>query len=564
MAALDKTLKYVINFFNRPILFMSFHLKTTIILLGVLYLALSISMTLRDYPIPYVHDEFAYLLGADTFAHGKLANPTHEHWRHFESFHILHQPTYQSKYPPAASVSMALGIILTGRPITGVWITTALATALVFWMLLAWLPPRWAVMGGFIAALHPGIHLLWGQSYWGGSVPMIGGALVLGSSRRLVKTWSHSIACLLGLGFLVLAHSRPFEGALLSIPLVIFILYRAFLALRSGGLKKLACPFTILILMSVLIVLSVCFYNRAVTGNCFKFPHALWSETYMNPDAPSSNPRLSGYSGSPMGTSLFRVERIVWFYLGFWMALPLILVKIKDAPHLISTIFIIGLIVIMLGLVFPMLNMNPHMLMVILLFCQAVILARNIKDPWILSALGIITALTGLSVAYSHAWPHYTAPAAPLVFYLLIQAVRAVRTQYAGPWIKGRHVVFILPLIMLISMLVVIYRHPSADPPGWDRLGVYAVPDWSRDRALLLKALRSRPGLHLVFVRYPRWYNIHCEWVYNEADIDGSKVVWAHDLGSAPNRELIGYFKDRNAWLLDLAGQPPALKPYIP
>lgn len=83
------------------------------------------------------------------------------------------------------------------------------------------------------------------------------------------------------------------------------------------------------------------------------------------------------------------------------------------------------------------------------------------------------------------------------------------------------------------------------------------------ERAAMLAKLRQFPGRQLVFVRHNSIHsNSFSMWIYNRADLDAAKVVWAHDMGPAENEELIKYFKQRHAWLLDADDDPPKLVPY--
>jgi hypothetical protein len=63
-------------------------------------------------------------------------------------------------------------------------------------------------------------------------------------------------------------------------------------------------------------------------------------------------------------------------------------------------------------------------------------------------------------------------------------------------------------------------------------------------------------------VSYSPDFDLDREWVYNLADIDGSKIVWARDMGAEKNRELLDYYRGRQFWMVHAGLSPPRPEPY--
>ena len=481
----------------------------SVVLVGLAALTISASLSQLGFmPQPWVHDEFSYLLAADTFAHGRLTNPTHPMWVHFEALHILQQPTYASKYPPGQGLMLALGQVLTGYPIVGVWLSVALACAAICWMLQAWLPPRWALLGGLIAALHP-LVLQWSQNYWGGAVAMGGGALLLGAVRRLAAQPRVHDGIIMGLGVAILANSRPYEGAVLSF-------------LVSVALLLPVC------LVLVPMAGATAYYNFKVTGNALRMPHQVYEETY------AAAPTFFWLNARPIPTyhhQSIRDTQVGW-------ALNVYLLQRSPSGFVSSTfekLQIYGASYFpSWGLIMPLI-MLPWMLK---------------RDRWTRLAL-LIVALFLIALLVETWWhAHYAAPITALMFAIALQAMR-----YLYEWrLVGRLLVGASLMLCLVAFVMQWQLLARTDPQG---------TSWRSQRARIISSLNSTGEKHLILVRYKPGQSVHLDWVHNGADIDGSPVVWAREMDAAQNRKLLEYFHDRKVWLLiGLDPLPWTLFPY--
>jgi hypothetical protein len=507
--------------------------KTLVVFLmfvGVVSARLAV-LPLLPVPIPGIHDEFSYLLMADTFAHGRLANPTHPMWMSFETFHVNWFPTYSSMYPPAQGFVMAIGQLL-GNPWIGVLLSDAAMCAAILWMLQAWVPARWALLGGMFAALNLGIASYWMNSYWGGAVAGAGGALVLGALARIRRRASVGNALLLGLGIAILANSRPYEGLLFCVPAGLWLL--AWLAGKIKSRDAAATRIRIALLpLSAVIVLTLVFvgyYNWRLTGNALLFPHVLNTRTYH------STPLFLWEHLKPELT--YNNQQFEDFYNGWeredyqttW----------KDARDVTAEkiarmgveFFWPGVLFLVPALPFAFRDRKMRLLLVTLL----------------LSLAGVFAVIWSA--------PHYAAPLTCVIYALLAQSVRHLRTMQ---W-KARPVGVALSRALVILLVLetgINVARRSCDPLWWTCTG-------DPSRVAVLKQLEATAGKHLIVVRYSDDHNIHDEWVYNGADIDGSKVIWARELTQEQNEKLFAYFKDRQIWLVEPDVDNTEIKPYTP
>jgi hypothetical protein len=138
----------------------------------------------------------------------------------------------------------------------------------------------------------------------------------------------------------------------------------------------------------------------------------------------------------------------------------------------------------------------------------------------------------------------------------MVQAIRHLRTMHVSQLQFGVALSrVIILLLMLDTGTHLCYR--VCDP-------LLFTCEGKADRAVLVKKLERIPGKHLVIVRYAELHNPHNEWVFNGADIDDGKVVWARDMGPAQNEKLLAYFKDRQIWVVMADSAPKQIAPYVP
>jgi len=479
-------------------------------------------------PHPFINDEFSFLLAGDTFSHGRLANPTHPMWVHLEAFHTLFHPTYASMYPPLQGFALAFGQVVFGHPFWGVWLSAGAMCAAICWMLQAWFPPSWALLGGMLPVMRFGVFSYWDNSYWGGAMAATGGALVLGALPRIRRHQRVRDAIVMAIGMAMLANTRPYEGLVLSLAAAGSLIFWIAKKKPTLWLHHVALP--------MLLVLAVAggatsYYYWKVTGSPLRMPQQVNRETY-------SVARYF-YWQAAYPEPAYHHKAIRDFYVGleggeFDLSHTTVGVSLQLAKKvLMSWAFYLS----------PILTI-PFVLL------PRIVRDRRIRFLLIAGMAGF--AASTLVIFFNI---HYVAPIVPIMLAVVLQGMRHLRTWR---W-EGRPTGLFLTrsIVAMCVLMIPLQVHILAAPP---KLGTWAAI--GPERAAIEARLTALPGPQLVLVRYGPNHDPLRDWVFNGADVDREKVVWARDMGGDQNGEVLRYYSDRGVWLLDADANPRRLVSY--
>jgi len=350
----------------------------------------------------------------------------------------------------------------------------------------------------------------------GGAVAAIGGALLFGGLRRVLDEPRVPDALWMGAGLVILANSRPYEGLLLSLPAAAVLL--GWLMRQRGphlrrAFSAVVLPVACLLALGAAWTLT---HNRAVTGSAIKLPYQLHLETYpfvkafvweKVPPAPhyrhqimrsfQKRHRWSLMESNPPGIK--------------WRA-------IKRRFELLRLTFLPGL-----------------------LWLPLVLLPFALKNRWTLFALGSCLFMLAGQLLTVPPMPYSSAPATALLFLLIVESLRTLKssrlaTNSLAP-VAG-------VMILLLFLLNTVAQARQDNRARWGAI--------HQTRPRIEADLKSTGGEHVIFVRYGPQHNPHHEWVYNSAAIDSQEVIWSQDRGDVLNRQVIGYYPERQFWLLEL------------
>lgn len=332
----------------------------------------------------------------------------------------------------------------------------------------------------------------------------------------------------MGLGLAILITTRPFEGLLYSLPFLAMLAWN----LRHNIRALIATAIPVATIAAAAVVVMGVYFSH-VTGSPFVTAYQVNQKAYgwpmglawtPPPKIEFRNVELKNYYDYELGERekvdgpidfveylTFRLQEYWRFFLGPALTVPLI----------------------MIGRVWQNGSRRKRMLI------------------WGLAGGVFAILLEGA------ASPHYLAPATAVIVAIVVECCRHFHARRIP-----------ITQMLLATMALVLALRIGAQNLGLPYTQNLNYQSWcckvqgNMNKQRITRALERIPGEHLVFVKTKTDPFNLLPWIYNAADIDAARIVWARDLGPDRDAQLAAYFHGRQVWLVDPNVEPAALVKY--
>jgi hypothetical protein len=178
-----------------------------------------------------------------------------------------------------------------------------------------------------------------------------------------------------------------------------------------------------------------------------------------------------------------------------------------------------------------------------------------------------LLVLAGGMAIEIYLFPHYLAPFTVAFYAVGLQAMRHLYHCRPGDQPVGRAMTHWMVGICVVMTLLRPFdkqlRSPVPERPVSTWIVNWFGPDhFVTQRSVVAQQLEQMPGAQLAIVRYSPDHDPIDEWVYNAADVDSSRIVWARAMDPADDLELIRYYNQRRAWLIQPDSPAEQIVPY--
>ncbi len=442
------------------------------------------------------------------------------------------------------------------------------------------------------------------NSYWGGAPAVLGAALVLGTLPRMMGTMRRSRVRLHkaprvrdALGFSIgcglLATTRPYEGVFFLLPVLVALLLW-FLQSPNRSVYRARTIRAVLpiLLLGLAEIAGLAYLNHAMTGSPRTFAYQLWDKQqsivpmflWQPLHVPPVYYALQTMQFKTVWEMEIYRETHTRFLLTIWYVLlryskflsfhirPLLLLPLVFWPNprkrrILDRAYIVPWLAFLTGILALQFTGSRHqhesqyvVIAFLVLLCACWLRMERSSLFGLLSAILLCGIVSAMLTTF---WMMNYVPQYSVVLYILIaEGLHRIyvwrRSTGEGAAIVRNVMLSCAGIVLVLAALTMLGIHVGGEEPFY----------WSsyenrlQARARVAAWLAEQPGKQLAIVRYAPKHEVLHEWVFNGADLENGKVLWARELDPSWEAALVRHYKNRHIWLIEPDEDPILIEPY--